>query len=348
MTPQEKLAFRAAEEIHDQYWRMRQGPATLTLPAEYWAKAQTLVGQIERAAQHGWQGAVVQLRRELQRELENCRDRLDRVINTLQTPAPPIPSLADIYQEISSLAQEFENWQIDIKNHELVVTTERIVLEGVLLGDFEIRLDWEQLDGPTTYSVVALDPHPPAANEDVTHPHVQSQRLCEGDGRQGIQNALQQGRLADFFLIVAQLLHTYAKGSAFVELDDWEGVFCDDCGGSACEFDRYYCNHCDATLCSSCSRTCPGCESSFCSYCLKPCAICNDDYCSHCLDPCKECHRNVCSNCLIHGLCEECHAKRNPSNEAGQSTGYESKVQANEDPSPVCAETCPVATPLGV
>ena len=108
----------------------------MTLPAEYWAKAQTLVGQIARAAQRGWQGAVDQLRRDLERELEYCRDRLDRVINVLQTPPPPVPSLADLYQEVSSLGQEFENWQIDIKNHELVVTTELIVLEGVLLGDF--------------------------------------------------------------------------------------------------------------------------------------------------------------------------------------------------------------------
>jgi len=104
MNSHEKLVFRAAELIRDQYWQLRQGPATVTLPTEYWVKAQTLVGQIERAAQRGWQGAVGQRRGELQRELEYCRNRLDRVIEALQTAAPPVPSLTELYGEIYSLA----------------------------------------------------------------------------------------------------------------------------------------------------------------------------------------------------------------------------------------------------
>jgi hypothetical protein len=344
MTLQEKLVFQAAELIRDQYWRLHQGPATVTLPAEYWAKAQTLVGQIERIAQRGWQGAVVQLRRDLELELEYCRDRLDRVINILQTPLPPVPSLADLYQEISSLSQEFENWQIDIKNHELAVTTEPIVLEGIRLGAFEIRLDWDQLGEASLYRVVALDPNPAASSSSVTHPHVQNERLCEGDGRVGIQSALKEGRFTDFFLIVAQLLRTYARGSAFVELDDWEGVLCDDCGESVYSDERFCCNHCDAAICEHCARSCCWCDSTFCSNCLISCVVCNDDYCSLCIDRCKICHQNVCKNCQINGVCEECHAKRNPPTDLNEPSGD----QSDKDPGQSAAETCNTSEPLGI
>ena len=75
-------------------------------------------------------------------------------------------------------------------------------------------------------------------------------------------------RFYDFFLLVSQVLHTYGRGSAYVELDDWSGVPCDDCGDSVDEDDRYYCHRCDATLCGSCSASCQGCGDSYCSGCL--------------------------------------------------------------------------------
>jgi hypothetical protein len=41
-----------------------------------------------------------------------------------------------------------------------------------------------------------------------------------------IRNALEQGRLHDFFMIVANLLRTYNWGSPFVSVSDWRGEEC--------------------------------------------------------------------------------------------------------------------------
>ena len=169
---------------------------------------------------------------------------------------------------------------IDLDEHELSVTTDRIVLEGVFLGPFEIRLDWQRSASSSPYRVVALDPNPAAKSDDITHPHVQDEQLCEGDGRTAIRAALAECRLYDFFLLVSQLLHTYGRGSAYVELGDWDGVPCEDCGDSVDEDDRYYCDRCDATLCGECSVSCHGCGDAFCSGCLGPCAACGCEYCS--------------------------------------------------------------------
>ena len=48
------------------------------------------------------------------------------------------------------------------------------------------------------------------------------ERLCEGDGRSAIRQALAQGRLLDFFMLVAGGLRTYNAESPFVALEIWE------------------------------------------------------------------------------------------------------------------------------
>ena len=121
-----------------------------------------------------------------------------------------------------ALKGEFTNLDIDIKAHEVAVTTDKITLEDVLLGEFEIRLKWDCIGRvQKPYRVIARDPHPAAKNEDVTHPHVQDEHLCEGEGQTAIAAAIAEGRLYDFFLLVSQVLHTYGRGSAYVALDRW-------------------------------------------------------------------------------------------------------------------------------
>jgi hypothetical protein len=157
---------------------------------------------------------------------------------------------------------------------------------------------------------VALDPHPAAKDTDVTHPHVQEEQLCEGDGRSAVRAALAEGRLYDFFLLVSQLLHTYGRGSAYVELDHWDGIPCDDCNALTDADDRYYCDRCGNTLCSSCSITCHGCDNGFCSGCASSCDSCGLDFCSSCLQICSVCRRQFCEDCLEAGLCHSCHEKQ--------------------------------------
>ena len=59
--------------------------------------------------------------------------------------------------------------------------------------------------------MIALDPSPAASNSETTHPHVQTNQLCEGDGRSAIRHAMREGRLLDFFVLVRQILQTYAR-----------------------------------------------------------------------------------------------------------------------------------------
>ena len=59
----------------------------------------------------------------------------------------------DIYQDLVALRQEFEELDYDLRERRLSVVTEPIVLEGVYLGPFEIRLQWARPMG--MYSSIA-------------------------------------------------------------------------------------------------------------------------------------------------------------------------------------------------
>jgi len=311
MNPQQRSALRAAGRIRDQIVRRQQDGEPLSLPEQPWANMQGLTRQIELARSRGWQRAARLLAEGLLREVQYCRDCLLDISSVLQkrTTDNELPKESEIYREIVALEEEFDTVECDPDCGELRVSSEPIVLEGIDLGRFEIRLDWNRSPGSSPYRVVALEPKPAAANESVTHPHVQDGYLCEGEGRAAIQAALDNGRLGDFFLIVSRLLATYARGKAYVELDDWEGIPCRDCGAHTSEDDRSCCERCDDTLCSQCLVGCQGCEAGYCSDCTSACEACGRDFCSSCLDSCPGCGRQLCPDCLTENLCEKCHEK---------------------------------------
>jgi hypothetical protein len=312
MTAEEKTAFQAAEEIRERLRQSATKRLAVHVPTDYWQEIVKLARRIEIAAAHDWTLAATSLRTDLARTVDQCRDRLAGLFVELDRDPQPVPSLSALYREILGLYQEFEEVEIDLENNLISVTTEPITLEGYFLGRFQICLDWEKFPNPSPYYVKALDPHPAASNDGVTHPHVQDERLCEGDGRAAIARALAEGRLGDFFLLVAQILQTYGKGSAYVELDDWEGASCADCGETVGDNNRYECNYCDVTLCEFCALTCHACDGTYCSGCLAACTVCSESFCSACLKVCRNCHQHVCNNCLTNGLCENCHAKLHP------------------------------------
>ena len=190
----------------------------------------------------------------------------------------------------------------------LSLVTEPIVLEGVDLGSFEIQFQWARLANgdSSAYRVIAKDPHPPEGRDNVTHPHVMDDVLCEGDGRHAIRQALAQGRLLDFFTLVAGVLRTYNQESPFVELALWNGSSCSDCGATMHE--EYSCHKCGDTICGECESVCGGCEESCCSSCIGSCPVCEEAYCRRCLTRCEGCHRHVCSDCLNQDeRCLKCH-----------------------------------------
>ena len=244
--------------------------------------------------------------------IDSCRRDLENAHRDLQSLCEQrqVSSVSDIYRDILALDDEFEDVQIDLKEHALAVTTDRIVLEDMPFGRFEIWLDWQRLGEAQPYRVVALDPNPAARNDDVTHPHVQDEQLCEGEGRSAVQAALAECRLHDFFLLVSQLLHTYGIGSAYVELDNWYGIPCEDCGDLIDEDDRYNCDRCDRTLCGHCSISCQDCGPGFCSDCIPTCGGCGREFCSSCLDACPRCHKMMCNDCLERGPCRDCYKEQ--------------------------------------
>jgi len=221
MDDQQRTALRAAVLIHQQRTTCLAPGDAIYLPQHSWQNIGRLRRQIERAAGRGWLRAAQTLARDLVDSLRYLTRELENAARAIETHLRPVnlSTPAEIFRDLLAIRQEFDEVTIDLATHEICVTTEPIVLEDIGLGAFQIRLDWQRLGGPRhPYRVVALDPHPAARNDEVTHPHVQGEQLCEGEGRSAIAAALAECRLLDFFLLVSQVLRTYGRGNAYVEL----------------------------------------------------------------------------------------------------------------------------------
>jgi hypothetical protein len=284
----------------------------VTLPRSAWQYCDKYLRQISRARERGWYLAAANLERDLRYDVAQVRAELIDIEQQLAN-APPtdkMVSAAEVYQDLVALGEEFTDWSYDRANRTLSVTTSPIELEGIHLGPFEIRLHWDRIHsgGADTYRVIALDPRPAATRDDVTHPHVRQEELCEGDGRQPIRRALSERRLLDFFLLVSNLLKSYNAESPFVSLADWFAESCADCGTLVDEDDRYVCTECECSLCDECRRSCANCGDSSCSDCVGPCAGCDDQFCQSCLQRCGTCRALCCSGCLDEQeRCTHCH-----------------------------------------
>lgn len=314
MDDQQRTALRASLLIHQHRATCLAPGDAIYLPQHSWQNIVRLKRQIERAASRGWRSAAQSLARDLADSLRYMSRELENAARTIETHLQPVnlSTPSEIFRDLLAIHQEFDEVTIDLKTHEICATTDRIVLEDIPLGAFQIRLDWQRLGGTRhPYRVVALDPHPAARNDEVIHPHVQGEQLCEGEGRSAIAAALAECRLLDFFLLVSQVLHTYGRGNAYVELTAWRGVPCDDCGQNVDEDERYVCHHCDSTLCDSCAGTCEHCQQSFCTSCLHKCPACGWDYCRSCLRTCPVCRKQFCEDCREGDLCRSCHHQQN-------------------------------------
>ena len=231
-------------------------------------------------------------------EARRCREAL------ANTDAIVMPCL--ILPELLALFDEFEDVEFIAKKKLIRCTTDPIELSDVQLGRFDIELDLRYIGQSNAYRVVARDANPATTCDSTTHPHVQSERLCEGEATAPIRNALRSGRLCDFFVIVRQTLQTYNRDSAYISLDDWDGVECHDCGSNVDESEVYRCEECEHSLCCGCSIGCERCSDSHCDGCIEPCEGCEDRVCAACLSSCERCDEKFCSHCLEEDLCDDC------------------------------------------
>lgn len=301
--------LRIAQYLEQQYHRRHRQPQDPTsLPEEHGFRVERLQHRLHLAQRCRYVSAEKQLRRQLAQALRRlAKDCLHQAedLERLESPSN-VPTLRLLLEELQSLPEEFDWVDIDWLTKTLRVRTERIVLEGIDLGPFEIRLALDQLGCAEPYQVIALDPCRSGSSEDVTHPHVQSETLCEGEGRHPIARSLEQGRLGEFFLLVAQILRTYNAGSAYCQLSDWHGAPCSDCGDTISAEDESTCERCRSRLCDRCSTRCTACDDTLCDACRSTCEACQCSTCDHCLSRCESCQDSICSGCLDDDLCPTC------------------------------------------
>jgi hypothetical protein len=270
--------------------------------------------QYEMAIEHGWLAVAEKLRHRSSRDIGDLVYDTQTTRDHLNIEGFKKPMIGDIVRELMQIEDEYGCLHYNWKDKTLSVLTDNIVLEEIFLGSFEIRLFFnriEQLYKDSPYHIIALDPHPAGSNEDVTHPHVSCERLCEGDGGILIRKALEQGRLADFFSIVTNILNTYNPQSPYVGLSEWDGYSCFDCGYTVNRDDSYYCQYCENDFCSECSGYCQICDCTLCLGCAYECPGCQKPVCRGCTVTCPECNEEYCIDCMNENeICSQCEQER--------------------------------------
>ena len=255
----------------------------------------------------GWNAAADKTTERIRqglRDLPYYASEVERFIEACKTPVPPVK---DIVAELQQADQEFDQLRYIEESDLLAITVGPIELEDIFLGEFEIQLHLPSLSEVrrphAIYRIVALDPHPPACNDSVTHPHVSDEHLCEGDAGAAIHAALTNGRICDFFQLVTAVLTTYNSGSPYVALSDWDGRPCYDCGYTMASDDSYWCSSCENDFCSECISCCSRCDESTCRGCLEECTVCGELVCPSCKTTCPDCGRMLCRTCLEESQC---------------------------------------------
>ena len=317
---------RLACAVHQALVAAREPPRLPQLPEVNWSHCDKLVRRLRRAQLRGWQRTASKQRRNTVEALATLASQISELQRQLEKPPAAPISLRDLYADLETLDEEFEEVSYQPSANLLIVCTESIELEGIDLGPFEIRLDLSQLSAEAPYRIVAINPTPAHARPEVTHPHVMDEILCAGEGRAAIRAALSDRRLLDFFLLIASVLRTYNEDSPYLELQDWFSESCYDCGSLTHEESGFTCQGCDAWLCYECECFCRGCDEVRCSRCLSQCHSCEELFCRGCLETCAGCAEEFCDSCLLENeRCITCHEQ-------------EETEDAEESPSTASAE----------
>jgi len=338
-----KNLIRIANRIKEALTRLKAGRYL-----ELMRQLTILTGQLQELASeskkmdaalvHEWFSAAEHCRNSISRLLSDMPYTISRMKPLTEASQKEIPKLSSLVEELQQLQQEFGDMEFDKAENTISVITEPITLENVYLGPFKIQLELDKLSDlyrGIPYYCIALDPHPAATSEEVTHPHVSSDRLCEGEGYASIRAALEEGRLCDFFTLVRSILNTYSPDSPYVRLDEWGGQACYECGYVTDGENSYFCGFCDQTFCEECSTCCHSCDETVCNSCSQLCAYCEESTCPNCIEECPKCERLYCSSCLEEDLCPNC--KEELENENEQYSNQTTRT--DEDASPEQSKT---------
>ena len=276
-----------------------------------------------------WLAATEHCCKGIYRQLSDVMFPVGHLQGLLDRRSKETPQVAAVFAEIKALEAEFGEVEFNDEDNCLSVITEPITLEDVYLGPFRIALCLDhlgELHRQTAYFVTALEPHPAATDEAVTHPHISNEAVCEGDGGPAIRAALEAGRLCDFFTLIRSILQTYNPDSPYVSLADWYGVPCYDCGYVMDSDSSYYCSFCENSFCEECTVICASCTETVCKSCAGTCEICEQSICPTCTRVrCSQCESICCQSCLEDGLCPDCKEERD---------NHEEEPEEKEDKKP--------------
>jgi len=281
-----------------------------------------------------WYAVGEKVIRQVEGALRDVPYHIEQVRETVQACNIRIPSLAEVYRELGQAAEEFDGLVYHKDSDLLAVLTEPIELQGIHLGEFEIQLhvpSLAEMRYNAIYRIFALDPHPAASNDAVTHPHVNDGLLCPGDAGAAITAALAAGRICDFFLLVRSVMTHYNPHSPFVSLDNWHGIACYECGDIASGDDVFWCAVCEHDFCGDCSSYCRRCDESTCTSCLDSCPACDEPVCPSCLTRCPDCEEPICKTCLEEQQCPCIEENKENQDEEAESTAAEEKRDGGEE-----------------
>jgi len=129
---------------------------------------------------HGWFSAADRCCSRTSRLLNDVSYSISQIQQFTEGPQKKTPKLSLLVEELDQVREEFGSIDFDKAENTLSVVTDPIALEDVARGPFRIQLELDKLselykDRP--YRVIALNPNPPATDEEVTHPHVSGERL---------------------------------------------------------------------------------------------------------------------------------------------------------------------------
>ena len=334
--------LRLAERIHDQLGCLRGSRFSEVLRRtghlmenlEQLRRTNTLLAV---CLGKNWNAAAEQMTDRVVQDLRDLPYHAGEIEQMVEASKLKPPAIRDVLADLQQAQEEFEELKYVEDGDLLVVTTEAIELEGYYLGEFEIRLQIGSLSEfkrhSAIYRVVALDPHPAACNEAVTHPHVSDEHMCEGDASAALEAALTNGRICDFFQLVMAVLTTYNPSSPYVALSDWEGRPCHDCGYTMGDDDSHWCSSCEEDFCDDCVSYCRRCDESTCRGCLEECTVCGDLVCPSCMTKCPECSRMLCKGCAEEQQCP-CVQEREEQEERQEQQENSNGRDHVESPSP--------------
>jgi len=286
---------------------------------------------LDKSICKNWEAAARKLTHNAQRIVRDIPYAVSELEHAIKNSQTKTPTLRELYEELRQVQVEFGRLQYNAEEEILSVFTDPIELERIFLGDFEVQLQITkvaEMKNNGYLRVIALDPHPAATNDGVTHPHVSDEYLCTGDASVPMQTALANGRVCDFFMLARSVLETYNPSSPYVSISDWEGYPCYDCGYVISGDDIYYCEGCDNSLCDECMSYCRCCDTSLCNGCLNSCPFCEESVCEECLQSCSECEELLCSSCIEDNLCPPC--KEEMENQENEDEPIESEKTVKE------------------